>query len=81
VYGGKIPATGFMQYDEEPSMRDTHTARLLCIQSIAKPDTAEKLLAEAMAYLERSYPLMPHPDDEKYRADIAYRARKLLEGK
>lgn len=59
----------------------THMARVIMIEPIVKADDKDKVLAEAAAYLERSYPLMPHPDDEKYRADIAYRIRKLVGNK
>jgi hypothetical protein len=60
------------------------TAKLVCIEPFVRDNTADglrKLLSEAANYLARSYPLMSHPDDEKYRADIADRARKLLERK
>jgi len=61
----------------------THQALLINIEPIEQDsaDDLESLLSEAMNYLSRNYPLMSHPEDEKYRADIAYRAKKLLEKK
>jgi hypothetical protein len=52
---------------------------LVCIQLIVRESQERQLLREAANYLSRSYPLMSHPEDEKYRADIAERARRLLE--
>lgn len=37
-----------------------------------------RLLSEAAGYLSRNYPLMNHPDDEKYRAKIASEINALL---
>lgn len=50
VYGSKIPATGLMQWDPQPSMGDTHQARLAFIEEIPKqpckhlPDSKEGLI-------------------------------------
>lgn len=70
VYGGKIPATGLMQYDEQPGTQDTHIARLVCVQAIQK-DTAESLLRE----------LIECPAWEGPFKSLQERARKLLEEK
>lgn len=58
---------------------DTHTARLIGIKPIVRESEETKLLREAANYLTRNYPLMSHPENEKYRAHIAYRIEKLLE--
>jgi hypothetical protein len=62
-----------------PEENAEQTARLVCIQLIVRESQERQLLREAANYLSRSYPLMSHPEDEKYRADIAERARRLLE--
>lgn len=56
----------------------THTGYLIGIKPIRKESEERKLLSEAAAYLARNYPLMPHPDDEKYREDIARKINNLL---
>lgn len=66
----------FWNWDRKPEHDEI--ALLVGIRPIVQESDAHKLLREAASYLERSYPLMSHPEDEKYRADIAYRAKKLL---
>lgn len=66
-------------YEGQKTDIDPHWQGLIvCRQPIQKESEEKKLLREAANYLDRHYPLMSHPEDEKYRADIAYRAKALL---
>lgn len=63
---------------------DTHTALMIGVQPIRKETATDEKLEVMRAminFLTRSYPLMSFPEEEKYRADLAERAKKLLEGK
>lgn len=61
------------QTDAE-KVRDTHTARLLCIQPVKAPDTAESLLREILRAAGQ-FPQNVPPGQR----DWLERARKLLE--
>jgi len=61
-------------FDQHKQNCDTHQARLLLIEPIQKPDTAEGLLREFTEYFNS-------PGDYSRLQALAKRASRLLEGK
>lgn len=82
IYGyehkSKLLREDDMKFDHE---KPHWSARLVQIEPIVQESEERKLMAEMASYLERSYPLMSYPQDEKYRAELAEQARKLLNEK
>lgn len=77
VYGFEKDSRGLSCFDGQPSGNDTHTARLLMIEPIAR-DTAESLWRDLISWEARNG--IPPQDTQAITIPLEYfmRARKLI---
>lgn len=81
VTGLKISTNNTWAMSENKSRVDTHRALLIGVQPTEqeKNMSAADVLRQLAGYCGRNYPLMSHPDDEKYRCDLAKRGYELAD--